>query len=292
MGGHGGLNITMQKSYAPYSWKNRQRVERDERELVEAQEALALREAAALSTKRLEAMRGAGAARPPAGAPAQHVNLFAEEESALRNEEAEREARERDRTQLNRLMPDLRLGRSATEPTPWYLERPRARAKPPPGHGGPAAVQAAAPPLPSAPLSAPAAAVTALAPRGRGRASASSSSSSSSSSSESRGKRGRSRRKAKSAKRSKRRRERHHERSPSASPDRNRASSRKKRRRSADDAGGRSAARPTGVAAHGLPADELDALRRERLRREIGEQERVRKLLAERGPRAPGDGQL
>ncbi|KAG8468250.1 hypothetical protein KFE25_013333 [Diacronema lutheri] len=118
MGGHGGLNITMQKSYAPYTRKNRERVERDERELAETQAAARAAEAAAASALRLERLRAEGLAPP---APLEHVNFFAEEEAALLTEHADAEARRREKEQLRRLMPDCELGRSASEPQPWYL---------------------------------------------------------------------------------------------------------------------------------------------------------------------------
>lgn len=140
MGGHGGLNITMQKSYAPYTRKNRERVERDERAQAEAVAAAARAEAAAASELRLEALRASSGV---AVAPVEHINFFADVELALHNEQLASEARKREQSLMSRLLPDLQLGRSAAEPKPWYLAPPKRAA---PSTAAPATGKLEAPP--------------------------------------------------------------------------------------------------------------------------------------------------
>mmetsp|Transcript_14053 Transcript_14053/g.35788 ORF Transcript_14053/g.35788 Transcript_14053/m.35788 type:complete len:220 (-) Transcript_14053:6-665(-) len=125
MGGHGGLNITMQKSYAPYSRKNRERVEKDERELAESLAAAAEKEAIAASALRLASMRGdtAPAAPETPAAPREHINLFAVEEAEQLREEAAREKGRREQAHMRSQMPELELGRSAAD-RPWYAQQP------------------------------------------------------------------------------------------------------------------------------------------------------------------------
>ena len=118
MGGHGGLNILPQKSWNVYNRDNRQRVERDE-----AAAEAAVQEAARVE-RAARTEEAVGRMRERAGGEAHvqqaHVNFFAAEERAHGNADHKAEQKQEDARLVARVMPDLQLDRSATEPTPWY----------------------------------------------------------------------------------------------------------------------------------------------------------------------------
>lgn len=143
MGGHGGLNILPQKSWNVYNRSNRQKVQRDEEEAARQAAEAARRDALeqadvklanmrARATNSTEGAESAGACHALSRVthasllPGGHVNLFADVEAAQKNAEHEAEVRKADARAIARIMPDLQLDRSASEPIPWYARVPRA----------------------------------------------------------------------------------------------------------------------------------------------------------------------
>ncbi|KAL1528110.1 hypothetical protein AB1Y20_009475 [Prymnesium parvum] len=146
MGGHGGLNILPQKSWNVYNRDNRLKVQRDEEQAAREAAEASRRDAAELAERKLEEMRsraglpgsaGGGASSAALGlTTAGHINFFADIERAQKNAEHEAEARRAEAKAISRIMPDLQLDRSKSEPAPWYVRLPAqpaaARAPEPP----------------------------------------------------------------------------------------------------------------------------------------------------------------
>ena len=170
MCGHGGLNILPQKSWNVYNLDNRLKVQRDEEQAAREAADEARRQALEEGERKLAEMRARagrsmdevdGALSVPASsstlasarakfvAGSGHINFFADIEAAQKNADHEAEAKRAEARAIARIMPDLQLDRSATEPAPWYARAPAAGAPPPPLPGAPllAAAAAAAPVL-------------------------------------------------------------------------------------------------------------------------------------------------
>lgn len=123
MGGHGGLNITLQKSYAPYSRANRDKVARDERRARETEEAAEGQRQFRARAARLAQLRGN--TRKESSASVQgHINFFEDVERSMAAAAEDRKKQAAARAEEERMFPELHLGRAANEDTPWYARVP------------------------------------------------------------------------------------------------------------------------------------------------------------------------